>query len=97
MMFGGRKEIMKIKDGFMLREVAGSYVVVPMGKEAANFNGMITLNEMGAFLWKHLEKDSTREELLAAVLEEYDVTEERALAGIDRFLEKITEEEFVEN
>lgn len=87
---------MKIKDGFMLREVAGSHVVVPMGKAAANFNGMITLNEMGAFLWKRLEQGATRESLLADVLAEYDVTEERALAGIDRFLARLTEEEFIE-
>lgn len=87
---------MKIKEGYMLRAVAGSYAVVPMGKEAADFNGMITLNEMGAFLWERLEKGATREELLEAVLAEYDVEEERALAGIDRFLEKITAEKFVE-
>lgn len=87
---------MKIKEGFMLREVAGSYAVVPMGKEAADFNGMITLNELGAFLWKELETGSTREELLKAVLKEYEVSEERALAGIDSFLEKITKEQFVE-
>lgn len=79
----------------MLREVAGSYAVIPMGKAAASFNGMITLNEMGAFLWKRLEKGATREELLAAVLAEYEVEEERALAGIDHFLGKIIEEDFV--
>lgn len=87
---------MKIKEGYMLREVAGSYAVVPMGKEAADFSGMITLNEMGAFLWKHLEKETTKEELLKAVLAEYEVEAERAQAGIERFLEKITEEKFIE-
>lgn len=87
---------MKIKEGFMLRKVGGTYAVVPMGKAVADFNGMITLNEMGAFLWGHLEKGCTREELLSAVLAEYEVTEERALAGIDRFLEKVKEEKFVE-
>lgn len=87
---------MKIKKGFMLREVAGSHVVVPVGKEAANFNGMITLNEMGAFLWTRLEKGTTKESLLADVLSEYEVTEERALAGIDRFLSRLEEEQFLE-
>lgn len=87
---------MKIKEGYMLREVAGSYVVVPLGQAALDFNGMITLNEMGAFLWKKLEQGSTKEALLEAVLEEYEVTQERALAGIESFLNKIKEEKFVE-
>ena len=47
---------MKIKSGFMLYEVAGSYVVVPAGDEPLDFNGMVTLNETGAFLWKQLEQ-----------------------------------------
>lgn len=80
----------------MLREVAGSYAVIPMGKAAASFNGMITLNEMGAFLWKRLEKGASREDLLAAVLAEYEVEADRALAGIDRFLSTIQEEKFLE-
>lgn len=41
---------MKIKKGFVLRSVVGSRVVVPMGNEAINFNGMITLNETGLFM-----------------------------------------------
>lgn len=55
---------MKIKDGFMLSEVAGSYVVVPVGAVQADFTGMITLNPVGAFLWGKLEKETTRDELL---------------------------------
>lgn len=51
---------MKIKEGFMLRQVAESWVVVPMRNEELDFNGMITLNETGAFLWKRLGKDCTR-------------------------------------
>lgn len=88
---------MKIKGGFMLRDVAGSYVVVPMGKEAADFNGMITLNETGAFLWRQLEKGCTREELLAAMQKEYDVTEERAAKGIEKFLAQVEENHFAED
>lgn len=87
---------MKIKDGFMLREVAGSYAVIPMGKAAADFNGMITLNEMGAFLWKQMEKECTKEDILKAVLSEYEVEEERALAEIEKFIKRVKEENFVE-
>lgn len=87
---------MKIKEGYMLREVAGSFVVVPLGKASLDFNGMITLNEMGAFLWKQLEQGCTEEELLEAVLAEYEVTEERAKSGIEKFLDKVRDGRFVE-
>lgn len=87
---------MKIKEGFMLRDVAGSAVVVPMGKAAVDFNGMVTLNEMGAFLWKHLEEETTEEDLLKAVLDEYDATEEQAKQGIGKFLKTLRDENFID-
>ena len=69
---------MKIKDGFMLSRVAGSYVVVPVGAVQADFTGMITLNPVGAFLWGKLEKETTRDELLKNVLSQYDTDEKTA-------------------
>ena len=80
---------MKIKDGFMLSRVAGSYVVVPVGAVQADFTGMITLNPVGAFLWSKLEKETTREELLKNVLAQYSIDEETASRDIDRYLEKL--------
>lgn len=79
-----------------MRKVAGSYAVLPVGPESANFNGMVTLNDTGAFLWNHLEEGCSREQLLDAMMCEYDVTKERALSGIDRFLEKLREKKLVE-
>lgn len=78
---------MKVKDGFMLRNVGGRYIVVAVGKAAEEFNGLITLNESGAFLWEQLAEGCTYEELLEKMLEEYDVTEMTARAGIDQFLQ----------
>ena len=80
---------MKIKKDFILRKVADSYVVVPVGKMTLDFNGIINLNETGAFLFGLLQKGAEREELLAKMLEEYDVTSEKAAADIDKFLEKV--------
>ena len=51
---------MKIKNGFAKREIAGSYIVVPVGKEASEFNGMITLNESGSFFWDCLQNEIGR-------------------------------------
>ena len=67
---------MKIKEGFVLREVAGSYVVVAVGNAVKTFNGIINLNETGAFLWKQMEKGCDVEGLTQAILSEYEIEEE---------------------
>ena len=82
---------MKIKDGFILREVAGNYIVVAVGNAVKDFNGVITLNETGSFLWKKLEVGATEEELKSALLEEYDVSEELATKDISAFIKKLTD------
>lgn len=78
---------MKIKEGFMLRKVGDRTVVVAVGKAAEEFNGLITLNESGAFLWEELSKGISYDDLLKKMLETYDVTEMTARAGLDRFIE----------
>jgi len=87
---------MKIKEGFVLREVAGSYVVVAVGKAVKTFNGIINLNDTGAFLWKQLEKGSNLDGLKSALLAEYDVDEEIAERDAKKFLDKVTEAGLVE-
>jgi hypothetical protein len=80
---------MKIKEGYLLREVAGSNIVVPVGEGSMDFSGVITLNDVGAFLWKNLENDTDKDELLKALLSEYDVDEAVAKADIDEFIERL--------
>ena len=80
---------MKIKDGFILREVAGNFIVVPVGDAVAEFNGMINLNETGAFLWKLLQEDVEPKFLLAELLKEYDVDENIAKKDIEAILNKL--------
>ena len=87
---------MKIKSDFMLKEVAGYYVVVPVGNGALDFNGVINLNESGATLWRAMEKDVTEEELVAALTSEYDVDEHRAKADVVAFVNKMKEAELIE-
>ena len=84
---------MKIKEGFILREVAGDTIVMPGGD--IELNGMITLNETGAFLWKLLETETTEEELARAIVKEYSVDEETAAAAVHNFVEKLKEHEFL--
>lgn len=86
---------MKIKDGFVLREVAGSFIVVAVGEAVKSFNGIINLNETGAFLWKILENGAERQDLIAKLLEEYDVDEKTASKDVDIFINKLTEAKLV--
>lgn len=87
---------MKIKDGFMLREVAGQWVVVPLGERVVQFNGIMTLSESGALLWDKMKAGATEEELLAAILAEYSIDEETARADIAEFLTSIRDKDLIE-
>lgn len=80
---------MKLKENFALRPVADTWVVLPLGAETINFNGMLTLNESGALLWQALEKGGDRETLADALMAEYIVDRVQALADADEFLEKL--------
>ena len=85
---------MKLKDGFILREVAGQTVVLPVGGDL-DLNMMITLNETGAFLWKQLEKENDEAGLVAALLAEYDVDEATAKTAVEGFVAKLNENGFL--
>lgn len=78
-----------IKDGFVLRQVADTWVVMPLGQVSLDFNGMLTLNETGALLWQNLEKGADAEALTNALTAEYDVSAEEARKDVDAFLEKL--------
>ena len=85
---------MKIKPGFILRQVAGENVVIPAG-DALNLNMMITLNDTGSFLWKLLEQETDESALVTALLEEYDVDEAQARVSVDAFVAKLKEQDFL--
>lgn len=87
---------MKVKSDFILREVAGSYVVVPVNDLTMDFNGMINLNETGAFLFELLQKGAEKTELISRMLEEYEVTAEKAEADIDKFIQKLKDADVLE-
>ena len=76
---------MKVKENFLLRQVAGSWLVMPIGQEMLDFNGILTLNETGAFLWQRLQDGATVEELAIALVGEYTVSLEEARADIVEF------------
>ena len=87
---------MKIKKNFILREVAGTYIVVAVGEAVKNFKSIINLNGTGAFLWKKLEKGATAEELVKGIIEEYEVEEEIAKKDVLEFVQRLKEKGLVE-
>ena len=86
---------MKLKEGFLLRRVAGQTVVLPSGAEL-DLNMMISLNETGAFLWERLQDETDGDALAAALLAEYDVDEETARKSVAAFVQKLRENGFLQ-
>lgn len=80
---------MRRNPDFLLREVAGTMVIVPVGDAAVEFPGMMTVNTSGAYIWKLLEDEQTIASLVDAVTREYDVSRETAQADAEAFVEKL--------
>ena len=87
---------MKIRSGFKLMKVGVQNLVVAVDERAEEFNGMIRLNPTGAFLWELLEKEAEKEELVAALLSEYEIDKETAETDVDHFLSILTDNGILE-
>ncbi|MBE7087313.1 MAG: PqqD family protein [Clostridiales bacterium] len=86
---------MKIKSGLILREVADNFIVVAVGDMVKEFNGIINLNSTGAFLWKILENGAEEEDLVKALLNEYEIDEATARRDVGLFIAKVKEAKLV--
>lgn len=82
---------MKIEKEFVLREIAGDYVIIPTGKTVLVFNGLISTNEVGASIWNMLQQETTFEELVQGVLKEYEVEENVVREDVSEFLQQLSE------
>ncbi|SKC39480.1 Uncharacterised protein [Acholeplasma oculi] len=87
---------MKIHKNYVLKQVADQHVVVPIGSEAVKFQGMISLNKTGAFLFECLMQEQTLESLVHAMLEKFDVEIEKALKDINAFLDILEKHNLLE-
>ena len=89
---------MKIKDGFMLRQIVDVWVVVPLGERVVDFNGMLKISDSGALLWNKLAScEASREELLQDLLATYEVDAETATRDMDGFLDSLRQAELLES
>ena len=82
---------MKRSSNFLLQDVAGTLVAVPVGETAMAFKGVLTLNAVGAYIWELLENEQTEQTLTDALVERYEVDAERAHADVVAFLGKLQE------
>lgn len=87
---------MKIRDGFILREVAGTFVVISTGNDELDFKGVITINEVGALIWRGVEAGKSKDEILDEILSEYDVQREEASVDCDEFLQQLIDKKIIE-
>lgn len=80
---------MKRSADFLLREVADTQVLVPIGNAMLNFPGMVTLNGTGVYIWGLLEEEQSVQSLTAALMEYYAVDQETAKADVEAFVGKL--------
>ena len=86
---------MKLKDGFVLGNIAGEHVVLPSGDDL-DLSVMTTLNDTGKFIWEQLETETTVDKIVDAILAEYDISREDATAHVIAFVEKLRSYNFLE-
>lgn len=87
---------MKLKYDFVINNVAGETVAVSVGDNDGKFNGYIKLNETGAFIFKALKKDTTRDDVINALMAEYpDATKEDATESVDSLIEQLKRAELL--
>ena len=80
---------MKAKPGFVLRNVVDEYILMPTGDNIGKFNGTILLNEVSALVWEKLQNPVSRDDLLKAILDEFEVEKAVASADLDALLETL--------
>ncbi len=80
---------MKLKHEFVIREVAGETLLVPVGTSTLSLNGMLVLNQCGSFLWRRIPEAASEEELVQALLEEYEVEPATARKDVEEFLDSL--------
>lgn len=80
---------MRAENDLILREVAGEYILIPVGAMALKIHGIISLTESGRLLWERLQEECCEEGLVAAVRQEYDIDQETAVQDVRSFLKKL--------
>lgn len=87
---------MKIKQGFVMRDVAGQAVAIATGEASKSFHGMVKLNDTGAFIWNGIEKGLGETEIAEQLAASYDVEVGQALKDVESFIARMRDAGLVE-
>ena len=87
---------MKINGEFILREIAGDAILIPVGNTALQFNGIIALGPVGAVIWNGLAAGKNRSQILNDILEQFETDPKTASKDLDEFLEQLVAENLIE-
>lgn len=87
---------MKIKEGYVMREVAGQAVVIAVGEASKSFHGMIQLNQTGKLIWEGVQKGLSDEKIAQQLVELYEIETEKALADTRNMIKKMREAGVIE-
>jgi len=88
--------MIKIKNGFVVREIAGQSVVVALGEASKAFNGIIKLNETGRVMWDMLSEGTEKETIVSKILAEYEIDKETVEKDVDSFVNTLKENNILE-
>lgn len=86
---------MKIKDGFVVRDIMGQCVVVATGEASESFSGMIKLNDTGKDIWEGVASGKSEDEIVDFIVREYDVEEDRAKTSVKKFIDEMKDKGFI--
>ncbi len=86
---------MKIKDGFVVRDIMGQCVVVATGEASESFSGMIKLNDTGKDIWEGVASGKSEDEIVDSIVSEYDVEEDRAKTSVKKFIDEMKDKGFI--
>jgi hypothetical protein len=89
-------DTLKIKDGYVMRQIAGQCIAIPVGNRVNDLHGLIALNESGAFIWNQLKDEKQTDELVKALTEEYEVSEKEAKEAVLEYLELLKNNNLLE-
>lgn len=88
---------MKVKPGFVLRTIANEYMLMPVDEKIREYKGAVLMNKVSAFIWEQLQKPVSRDDLLSALLEKYDIDEASAAEDLDAVLAQFRQLELIED
>ena len=86
---------MKLNGTFLLRNVAQEWLAIPVGDAALRFGGMVILNPVSHVIWECLQNECRFEDIVAAVTQRFDISDQEAATDVQAFLDKMRQENLI--